>query len=220
MAPKQPSGTRTPHPVLGSSLSIADNHSRTKWRLVLWVIVLPFCVLGLKIANSDFNAGNTLLAALQVAAAIVVAIYALYVGRDDFKQLRRPTRLLIGREGFQLSTGIPVMWPEVASIGDAKSPQGDPRAVRVQLNDARAFAADHNLSLIGRLLLRYNRGDLVVGSGFAISTAQVEQLMIKQLDEFRGGSSNEPTSPPRPKARPIKGRRPTVRHSADGRTKR
>jgi hypothetical protein len=182
--------------------------------------MLPFCALGVSIAKSDFDAGNTLIAVLQVAAAIVVAIYALYVGRDDLKQLRRPTRLLIGREGFQASTGSPVMWPEVASIGDPKSPQGDPRAIRVQLNDSRAFVADHKLSLVGQLLLRYNHGDLVLGSGFALTTAQVETLMRKQLADFRGVSSTEPTSPSRPKPRPIKGRRPVVRPAAGDRTKR
>jgi hypothetical protein len=177
--------------------------------------MVPLGLAGLAMASSDLSSGNTLIGVAQAAGAVVVAVYGIISARIDLKRRSRPALLLIARDGFELSTGPgPVSWDEVATIGDPRSPDGDPKNLRVQLDDPIGFADRQGLSPVGRLMLRVNRGDLVLGSGMALPVATVEAMMRKQLSEFHHSESDGTGSPSESGAKRIrapKGRRPTRR---------
>jgi hypothetical protein len=212
VASVQPSESKTRHPALGPAVAIHDDRRRTWWRLCFEIAMLPLGLAGLAMAKGDLEAGNTLLGVAQAAGAVVLAVYGLLAARIDVKRRSNPIRLLIARDGFELSTSQgPISWDEVATISDPRSPAGDPRNLRVQLDDPRGFAERHALSPFARLMLRVNRGDLVLGSGMAKPLATVETMMRRQLAEFRhpgsdGSGSSAESKPerarePRPRRR-------------------
>lgn len=215
MASVQSGESKARHPILGPAIAIHDDARRTWWRLGFEIAMVPLGLAGLAMASSDLSSGNTLIGVAQAAGAVVVAVYGIISARIDLKRRSRPALLLIARDGFELSTGPgPVSWDEVATIGDPRSPDGDPKNLRVQLDDPIGFADRQGLSPVGRLMLRVNRGDLVLGSGMALPVATVEAMMRKQLSEFHHSESDGTGSPSESGAKRIrapKGRRPTRR---------
>lgn len=212
MASVQPSESKTRHQVLGPAVAIRDDRRRTQWRLGFEIAMLPLGLAGLAMASGDLTSGNTLLGVAQAAGGLIVAVYGLMGAKIDVKRRLNPTRLLIARDGFELSTGDgPISWDEVATISDPRSPTGEPKNLRVQLDDPQGFAERQALSPVARLMLRVNRGDLVLGSGMEKPIVTVETLMRKQLAEFRrpgqdsvGLSADSRTG----RIRALKGRRP------------
>jgi hypothetical protein len=174
--------------------------------------MLPLGLAGLAMARGDLASGNTLIGVAQAAGAVIVAVYGIVCAKVDVKRRLNPIRLVIARDGFELSTDKgPISWDEVATISDPRSPAGDPKDLRVQLDDPRGFAERYALSPIARVMLRVNKGDLVLGGGMAKPVVTVEAIMRRQLAEFRhSGSDGSGTSaegkPAR--ARAPKGRRP------------
>ena len=212
MASVQPSESKTRHQILGPAVAIRDDRRRTQWRLGFEIAMLPLGLAGLAMASGDLTSGNTLLGVAQAAGGLIVAVYGLMGAKIDVKRRLNPTRLLIARDGFELSTGDgPISWDEVATISDPRSPTGEPKNLRVQLDDPQGFAERQALSPVARLMLRVNRGDLVLGSGMEKPIVTVETLMRKQLAEFRrpgqdsvGLSADSRTG----RIRALKGRRP------------
>jgi len=216
VASDQASESKARHPILGPAVAINDDRRRTRWRAGFWVLMVPLGISGLFIGREDLAGGNSALGLAQILGAIVLAVYSLFAAVADLKRLRNPIRLLIARDGFELSTGDgPVSWDEVATICDPNSPVGDPRIVRVQLDDPAGFAERQSLSPIGRLMLRINRGDLVLGSGMATPILDIEALMRKHLADYLRSESAGPEAAPQEattRAKPIKGRRPARKH--------
>jgi hypothetical protein len=204
VASDQPSESRMRHPTLGPALAIHDDRRRTRWRLGFWILMVPLGIAGLFMGRSDLASGNTLLGGAQIAGAIVLAVYALVAAGTDSQRARSPIRLFIAKDGFELSTGDgPVSWDEVATISDPHAPNGDPKIVRVQLDDPRGFSGRQSLSIPGRLMLTINRGDIVIGSGMTKPVLEVETLMRKQLAEFlRAKSAGPEAAAPSTAARP------------------
>lgn len=212
MASVQPSESKTRHPVLGPAVAIHDDRRRTWWRLGFEIAMLPLGLAGLAMARGDLASGNTLIGVAQAAGALIVAVWGILGAKTDVKRRLNPIRLVIARDGFELSTDKgPISWDEVATISDPRSPAGDPKNLRVQLDDPRGFAERHALSPFARVMLRVNKGDLILGSGMARPVATVETMMRRQLAEFRrsgsdGSGSFAEGKPAR--ARAPKGRRP------------
>ncbi|HEX7431070.1 MAG TPA: hypothetical protein VF293_02655 [Candidatus Limnocylindrales bacterium] len=212
MASVQPSEPKTRHPVLGPAVAIYDDRRRTGMRLSFEIALLPLGLAGLAMARGDLASGSTVIGVAQAAGAVIVAIYGLLGARVDMKRRLNPIRLLIARDGFELSTDTgPVSWDEVATISDPRSPAGDPQNLRVQLDDPLGFAERHALSPIARVMLRFNKGDLILGSGMTRPVVTVETLMRRQLAEFHrsGSDGSGPSAEGKPaRARAPKGRRP------------
>ena len=212
MTSVQPSESKTRHPVLGPAVAIHDDRRRTWWRLGFEIAMLPLGLAGLAMARGDLASGNTLIGVAQAAGAVIVAVWGILSAKIDVKRRLNPIRLLIARDGFELSTGKgPISWDEVATISDPRSPAGDPKDLRVQLDDPRGFVERYALSPFARVMLRVNKGDLVLGGGMAKPVVTVEALMRRQLAEFRHpgsdgiGSSAEGKTE---RVRAPKGRRP------------
>jgi hypothetical protein len=212
VASVQPSESNARHSVLGPAVAVDDDRRRTKWRLGFEIAMLPLGLAGLAMARGDLASGNTLIGAAQAAGALIVAVYGILGARIDVKRRSNPIRLLIARNGFELSTGKgPISWDEVATISDPRSPASDPTNLRVQLDDPKGFAERYDLSPFARVMLRVNRGELVLGSGMTKPVATVETMMRRQLAEFRRSGSDGTESYAETKAgriRTLKGRRP------------
>ncbi len=180
--------------------------------------MIPLGISGLFMARVDLESGNTLIGVAQVAAGVVVAVYAFFAAKLDARRMRNPIRLVIARDGFELSTGDgPILWGEVATISDPRSPTGEPKNLRVQLDDPEGFADRQSLSLVARVMLRVNKGDLVLGSGLAEPLVTVEAMMRKQLAEFLrpGHDGVELSAESRTgRIRALKGRRPARKGQA------
>jgi len=211
VASDQPSESRMRHPTLGPALAIHDDRRRTRWRLGFWILMIPLGITGIFIGRGDLDSGNTTLGYAQIAGAIVLAVYAAVAAATDFQRARSAIRLFIAKDGFELSTGDgPISWDEVATISDPHAPNGDPKIVRVQLDDPQGFPGRQSLSPYGRLMLTINRGDIVIGSGMAKPVLEVETLMRKQLAEFlRAESAGPEAAAPSTAARakPVRSRR-------------
>ncbi len=177
--------------------------------------LVPLGLLGLVMASGQVASGGAFIGATQAASGIIVAIYGVLGARIDVKRRLNPIRLLIAKDGFELSTGHgPISWDEVTTISDPLAPAGAPKNLRVQLDDPEGFAERQNLSPVARLMLRVNKGDLVLGSGMAKPVVTVETMMRKQLAEFRrpgsdGVGSSAESRPGR--IREPRGRRPARR---------
>jgi hypothetical protein len=84
--------------------------------------------------------------------------------------------------------------------------------------DPGGFAQRHSLSPIARFMLRANQGDLFIGRDMAMSVAQAENLMRRQLAESRrseaaaGGPASSTGAQSRATA--PRGRRPTRKRQA------
>ena len=195
MASFQQGESKTRHPVLGPAVAIHDDRRRTWSRIGFEVAMVPLGLAGLAMASGDLSSGNTVIGVAQAAGGVILGVYGILSARIDVRRRLNPIRLLVARDGFELSTGQgPISWNEVASIGDPRSPAGDPRNLRVQLDDPSGFADRQRLSPVARVMLRVNRGDLVLGAGMTKPVATVETLMRRQLAEFRSSGSEEPGS--------------------------
>ena len=215
MAPVRPSDSRARQPVLGPAAAIQDDRRRTWWRLGFEIAMVPLGLVGLALASGDLRSGDTLIGVAQAAGGVIVAVYGMAGAKVDWKRRSNPIRLLIAQDGFLVSTDRgPISWDEVATISDPKSPIGDPRNLRIQLDDPSGFAKRQSLSLFARVMLRVNKGDLVVGGGMAKPVATVETLMRRQLAEFRRSEPDAAgtAAETRPAGiRPSRGRRPARR---------
>jgi hypothetical protein len=201
----KPTQSTINHAVLGPGIAVFDDRGRTRLRRTIYIIMVPLGIFGIWLGRGDLVAGNTLVGIGQTAGALVVAGYSVLAIRAETKRLASPIRLVIARDGFELGPGDrPVGWDEVASIGDPKSPIGDPRLIRVQLTDPRDYEERHAYSLFGHLNMMFNKGSLILGSGMAMPLAEVETMMRTRLAESRGASSADAAKlvrAPRPKRR-------------------
>ncbi len=198
MAQDQPAESKTNHPVLGPAVAIYDDTRRTRLRMIFEACMLPLGLFGAYMANGDLSSGNTIIGLAYAAGGLVLALYGIRGFVMDFQHLASPVRLLVARDGFELFPGHrptswweafpsrrPISWNEVATIGDVKYPNS-PRELRVQIEDPRSFADRHGLGPVARIFLRINHGDLVLGSGMAMSIPRTEGIMRRHLSEFRG----------------------------------
>jgi hypothetical protein len=201
--------SKTRHPLLGPGVAIHDNRSRTRLRFLFYVALLPLSAYGLFMGHGDIATGSTLLGVAQIAAALVVALYSIRAVVVDAQHLANPIRLVVARDGFELAPrphrikGLelfpcqhPISWDEVATIGDRKYPD-TPRTLRLQIDDPQGFADRQALAPFARLMLTVNRGDLVLGSGMAMSIARLEDLMRRHLADFRREASPPASKPAR-----------------------
>jgi hypothetical protein len=210
----KPIEAKMSHPVLGPAVAIYDDRSRTRLRLLFEIAMVPLGIFGIFLGMGDLAAGNTLLGVGQISGAIIVALYGTRSALIDVRRMRSPIRLVIARDGFELVPGgSPISWAEIASVGDPRNPAGDPRTLRAQLDDPSGYAGREALSPFDRIMIRINRGDLNLGSGLAMPIVKVEDLMRKQLAEFRRLESSPASEHAHIPARP-RGRRarPARRH--------
>ncbi len=206
MPSEKPTQSKINHEVLGPGIAIYDNHRRTVWRRIGFVLLVLLGVVDIVwLARVDLMHGDTLLGGAEVAGSLAIIVYSLHSVVADTLRLRSDIRLVVARGGFALlPPGLPVSWSEVESIGDPKSPAGDPRFIRVELKDPADYEKRHGVTLVGHLNMLYNRGTLILGSGMSIPLKDVEALMRSQLAEFRGVAAGVATAPvpaPRPKRR-------------------
>jgi hypothetical protein len=217
MASRQPAvATPTNHPLLGPSVSIADDRARSRGNLLLGLACLGLGPVGVLFGSGDLAAGATLLGFMFAGGGAFLFVYGAFVAFGPARRLRYPEALVVGRDGFQLAGDEPVGWEEVAAVSDPASPPGEPRIVRVQLIDSDEYVARHRLGLMARQALRMHGYDLFLGRDMAMPVAEVEALMRRRLAEYRRASlgvaesSDSPDdSPARPSRR--KGRRPLKR---------
>jgi hypothetical protein len=198
VASDHPIESKTSHPVLGAGVAIYDDTGKTRLRLMLEICLVPLGIFGVFLGTGDIAHGSQLTGSAQAAAGVLVALYGLRTAVVDRQHMADPVRLVIARDGFELFPGrratarletfpsaCPISWAEVASVGDKKFAT-NPRAVRVQLEHPRDFSERHGLSTFARLYLRFNKGDLVLGSNMAMPNVKVEGVMQKRLAEYRG----------------------------------
>ncbi len=201
----QPIESRTRHPSLGPAVAVNDNLQQRWWTLGFEILMVPLGLFGVYLGRSDVVGGNTWLGLAQAVGGVILVLYGIRGAVLDIQRMRNPLRLLIARDGFESCPGRrvlsefelfpsarPISWGDVSSIGDPKSPAADPRNLRVQLYDPQGFADRQSLSIPARLMLRLNRGDLVLGNGFSMPIVKVEALMREQLATFRGSGSVPP----------------------------
>jgi hypothetical protein len=173
---------------------------------MLWILCVPLGFYGVWIGRSDVASGNTVFGVAQALGGVILSAYSVVAAVLDARRLASPIRLVIARDGFALLPGTStVSWNEVESVGDPRSPYGQPRTLRVQLTDPDEFRDRHGLSPVARLKLIFDRGDLVLGSGLAIPIPRAEALMRKALADFEGTESGRTAVPVR--ARESKARR-------------
>ena len=173
---------------------------------MLWILCVPLGFYGVWIGRSDVASGNTVFGVAQALGGVILSAYSVFAAVLDARRLASPIRLVIARDGFALLPGTgTVSWNEVESVGDPRSPYGQPRTLRVQLTDPDEFRDRHGLSPVARLKLIFDRGDLVLGSGLAIPIPRAEALMRKALADFEGTESGRTAVPVR--ARESKARR-------------
>lgn len=222
MASARPEESKTRHRLLGPGVAIGDDRSRTRLRVLFDLFLVPVGILGMFLGSGDLAGGNAVLGVAQAAGGVIVALYGVRAAVVDGQRLVFSTRLVIARDGFELLPGPrpipwlelfpsrhPISWNEVESIGDPRAPAGQPRTLRVQLNNSEGFASREGLSVFARIMLRFNRGDLVLGSGMAVPIVRLETVMRKHLDEFRGSTPDSAGAHER--AREPKRRRPRKR---------
>ena len=206
MPSAKPTESKTRHAVLGPGTAIYDNRARTGLRLVLWVLLVALGIYGVWRGGADVASGSTVTGAAQALGGVIVAAYSVWAVVMDARRMASPIRLVIARDGFALLPGTgTVSWNEVESVGDPRSPYGQPRTLRVQLADPDEFRERHALSPVARLRLMFDRGDLLLGSGLAIPIPRAEDLMRKALADFGGTGSGRTAVPVR--ARESKARR-------------
>jgi hypothetical protein len=105
-----------------------------------------------------------------------------------------PIRLVIARDGFAPVPGnCNISWDEIEAVGDPRSPEGQPRTLRVRLIDPGEFERRHALSPVARLVLKFNRGDLLVGDGLAVPVVKAETLMRTKLADYQRLRTARPT---------------------------
>jgi len=205
VAPDQPIESHAKHPVLGPAIAVYDDRAKTKRTLIVEIALVPIGIMGVFLGNSDLSHANTLLGAAEIVVGIFLVVYGIRGAILDYRRLGHRIRLMIARDGFELYPGHgPVSWNDVADISDPRAPDGQPRTLRVQLNDRRSYAERHGLSVGARLMLALNRGDLILGTGMAMPVVDAERLMRKRLFEFQSPGAapgEQPTPSPFPRTR-------------------
>ena len=206
------SGERTPStpfddPVLGRAVAIYDDRAATRWNFLFGLGLVVVGIAGVYMGSGDLAAGSATLGWVYVGGGVFLVLWGIRGAFQAARRIRRLTRLVVGNRGFEYpDVPGPIMWDEVATVSDPASPEGQPRMLRVQLEDPATFAERHALSPLARFVFRANQGDLFIGRDMALPVVEVESLMRKHLAEFnRGGSSSE-AAPVRAAPR---GRRPS-----------
>ena len=206
MPSDQPTQSRTSHPVLGPGIAVYDNRGRTRLRLAVWIGMVPLGIFGVWLGRGDVASGNTLPGMAQALGGFM-ATYSARATVVDIRRLAIPIRIVVARDGLALVPGDrTISWDEVDSIRDPRAPEGQPRTLRLHLSNPGEFERQHALSLVARLALRVNRGDLLLGAGTAMPVVKAEALMRTQLADFRRRESASAHAPVRP--REARGRRP------------
>lgn len=217
MASDNPAESKTTHPTLGPAVAIQEDTRRTKLRLVFLIFTIPLGLVGILLGRGDMSSGQSLLGLAEIAGSIVLILYGVRGSITDVQHLANPTRLVIARDGFELFPGNrptswwetfpsrhPISWDEVATIGDRRHPNS-PSDLRIQVDDPQAFASRRALGPLARLMLGFNKGDLILGSGMAVPIEKVEVLMRRQMAESRHTDAARVAAPTG--GRPPKGRR-------------
>ena len=195
--------------MLGPAVSIFDNRRQALGSLFAYLAFACLGLLGLYIGSSDLAGGSALLGWAEIAGGVILGLYSVRAAVIAARRLRHPTALVIGTEGFEYTDGHgPVLWDEVASIGDPVPPPRVPKALRIHLDDPADYVVRHKLSPFARLMLRLSRDDLPLGRDTLMPIAEVHALMTKRLAEFRGGGGQADA----PRARAPKRRRASLRH--------
>jgi hypothetical protein len=201
VAADHPIESKTRHPLLGPGVAIYDDRRTTRARFIIYILLIPLGIFGVFLGRGDIATGSTLFGVAQIAAGIVVVVYSIRAAFIDSQHLANPIRLVVARDGFELAPqphrikGLeqfpcqhPISWDEVATIGDRKHPN-TPRTLRLQIDDPQGFADRQALPPFARLMLTFNKGDLVLGGGMAMPIARLEDLMRRYLTDFRGEAS-------------------------------
>jgi hypothetical protein len=198
VASDQPAESKISHPALGPAVAIYDDTRRTKLRMIFEICMVPLGLFGAYMGSGDLSSGNTIIGLAYAAGGFTLVLYGIRGSLMDMQHLASPVRLLVARDGFELFPGNrptswweafpsrrPISWNEVATVGDGKYPDS-PRELRLQIEDPSGFADRQALGPVARIMLRINRGDLVLGSGMAMSVLRTEGIMRRHLIEFRG----------------------------------
>lgn len=203
------------HPRFGRAVAVYDNQSRTRWNVVFGVGFVVIGIAGVYMGSGDLAGGSDALGSAYVAGGFFLVLWGIRATLGSAMRLRNPIRLVIGKQGFEYSDGPGVVeWDEVDTVSDPASPSATPRMLRVQLIDPAGFARLHSLSPIARFMLRANQGDLFIGRDMAMSVAQAENLMRRQLAESRRSEAataggHDSSAGPQPRTTAPRGRRPT-----------
>ena len=193
---RQIESTPTRHPVLGPAVIIYSDPRRSWGTLFLDLALVCVALLGFFLGAVDLQGAGSdigglamppVLGLAEIAAAFVVAGWAIRAATGAIGRIRHPGSLIVGRDGFEYLAGNgPVGWDEVESVSDPSSPDGQPRVLRVQLSDPDEYARRHHLSPIGRLVSMLNHRDLVFGHEAVMLVVAMQALMRERLAEFRG----------------------------------
>jgi hypothetical protein len=199
------------HPALGQAVAIYDDRARTRLNLPFGLGLVVLGISGVFMGSGDLAVGNAILGWAYVGGSVFLSLWGIRGAFQAARRLRNPISLVVGRRGFEYSDGPgPISWDEVATISDPSSPAGQPRRLRVQLNDPEDYIARHALSPLSRLMLRINRDDLFLGRDTIMPVVEAESLMRRQLAEFRRAGSAPASGPASTPVRTApRGRRPS-----------
>ncbi len=201
----QSTQSKTSHPVLGPGIAIYDNRSKTRLRLVMWIAMVPLGIFGIWLGRGDIASGRSVSGVAQALGGVFLVAYSFQAAWLDARRLVNPIRLVIARNGFAVVPGNrTISWDEVESISDPRSPEGQPKMLRIQLSDPDGFEQRHGLSPFARLTFKFHRGDLLLGNGLAMPVLKAESLMRRHLADFHplaSDNTSAPVSTRQPKAR-------------------
>jgi hypothetical protein len=154
-------------------------------------------ILGLAVGGNDLRTAEGSTGSLLVILGVLLVIYGGTEVQATVARLRRRTLLTVGDAGFEdPSIAGPVAWEEVKSVDFETVGRGDPKAVRVQLDNPRDFATRHQLSRTARLRLKMNGGALYVARGALMPAPEVLELMEARLAKTKQ-VDREPSAPVR-----------------------
>jgi hypothetical protein len=173
----------------------------------MWAVLVPLGIVGVWLGRGDVASGSALTGLAQALAGVIVVSYSVLAAVEDARRLSEPIRFIVARDGFAfVPRGHTVSWGEVDTIRDPRFPEDQPRTLRIHLADPSEFERRHSLTPFARLALRFNKGDLVLGSGISMPIPKAEDLMRQKLADFRRVGSAQ-TTPPAAAHGP-RGRRP------------
>lgn len=192
------------HPRLGPGQAILANRRLALAGFFLDAAFIAIAVMGFLLGLNDLQGGGTSLSGLaisgpvmglaQIAAAALVAVWAVRAARVNLALIRRSSWLVIARDGFEYVNGNgPVLWSEVEAIRDPAADRGAPLALKVQLSDPADYVSRHKLSPVARVELRLNRNLLVLGRTTVMPVQDVQTMMRKRLSESQGADRVAPT---------------------------
>jgi hypothetical protein len=189
--------TEIDHPTLGPSVSVFDDRRGALRHLLMSAGMAAGGILGLIVGGNDLRTAEGSTGSLLVILGLLLVIYGGTEVQATIVRLRTRTSLIIGDTGFEdPSIAGPVAWEEVKSVDFETVGRGNPKAVRVQLDNPRDFAMRHELSRTARLRLKMNGGALYVARGALMPTPEVLELMDGRLGESRQ-VDREPGAPKR-----------------------